>query len=127
MNNLLDTHTLLWFLYGNKHLTNRCRKEIENESKINFISIASFWEIAIKVSLGKLEMNISFQKFYELVEDNGIYLLPITLEDTFLVASLPFHQRDPFDRLINAQGINNKLQILSKDEKFNNYNISTVW
>lgn len=112
---------------GNNQLSKLCRKEIEKPKTLNFVSIVSFWEISIKVSIGKLDIHKSFDDFYALVEQNNFKLLPISPKDTFLVASLPFHHRDPFDRLIIAQAINNNLNILSRDENFKKYDASVIW
>ena len=85
------------------------------------------WEIAIKTSLGKLELNIPFAKIFEQVTNNGFQILPITFEDTLIISSLPFHHRDPFDRIIIAQSFNNKLTIISKDRFFDDYKVDLLW
>lgn len=125
--NLLDTHTLLWFVGGNKELSQTARQLIETENATNYISIASLWEIAIKVSLGKLELKTSFNQISQQLADNGFEILPVTFEDTLIIAALPFHHRDPFDRIIIAQAITNKLTIISKDEHFTSYSAKVIW
>ncbi len=127
MKNLLDTHTLIWFLNGEDALSAKARKAIEKRGAINFVSIASLWEMAIKTSLGKLEMKIQFNKVAELMNENGFQILPITFADTLILLSLPFHHKDPFDRIILSQGINNKLKILSKDPFFDRYEVDLLW
>ena len=127
MRNLLDTHALIWFLNGDEQLSNKARKAIEKTGAVNFVSIASLWEMAIKTSLGKLEMKSHFSKVAELMSENGFQLLPITFADTLLLLSLPFHHKDPFDRIIIAQSISNELTIISKDNYFNEYKIKLVW
>lgn len=127
MNNLIDTHSLIWFLNGDDNLSVKAKKAIEEEGAINFISIASLWEIAIKISLGKLELNIPYTKFSELLENNGFQILPITFNDTLILTSLAFHHRDPFDRIIISQGINNQLTIISKDPHFEAYKVALIW
>ncbi|MEO7315905.1 MAG: type II toxin-antitoxin system VapC family toxin [Ginsengibacter sp.] len=119
--NLIDTHAFLWFIDGNKELSKTARLEIEAEGAINFISIASLWEIAIKVSLGKLILNTDFNKINDKIIQNGFEILAITFEDTVEISSLPFHHRDPFDRIIIAQAITNNLTLISKDEHFSKY------
>lgn len=84
-------------------------------------------EIAVKVSLGKLELKTTYSKIYDQLIDNGFELLPITFEDTLIVSGLPFVHRDPFDRLIIAQAMNNNLTILSKDQHFSSYEVTVLW
>src|SRR5947209_8552375 len=97
---LLDTHTLIWFIGGNKELSATARRSIEGDDVINFVSIASLWEIAIKVSLHKLELKAPFSEVNNQLVENGFELLPVTFEDTLTVSTLPFHHRDPFDRIL---------------------------
>lgn len=125
--NLLDTHTLIWFINGNTTLPNKVRQVIEANDAVNFVSIASLWEISVKVSLGKLELKTTYSKIYDQLIDNGFELLPITFEDTLIVSGLPFVHRDPFDRLIIAQAMNNNLTILSKDQHFSSYEVPVLW
>ena len=127
MNNLIDTHALIWFLNGDNDLSDKARKAIENSEAINFISIASLCEIAIKISLGKLELQTPFEKISEQIDNNGFQILPITFEDTLVLTSLPFHHRDPFDRIIISQSLNNKLTIISKDRYFDAYQVALTW
>lgn len=100
--NLLDTHTLIWFIEGSKELSRTARQTIEIENADNYVSIASLWEIAIKVSLGKLELKTPFNQIDRQITQNGFEILPVTFEDTLIVSALPFHHRDPFDRIIIA-------------------------
>lgn len=127
MNYLLDTHTLIWFLNGDKDLSFNARKAIESFEALNFVSIASLWEIAIKVSLGRLELKTSFEKIEEEIIKNNFKILPITFRDTMVLSTLPFHHRDPFDRLLIAQNMNNDFTIISKDPLFESYQIKTLW
>lgn len=127
MNNLIDTHAFIWFLNGEDQLSDKAKKAIEDEGAVNFISIASLWEIAIKISLGKLELNTPFSEISEQISKNGFQILPITFEDTLILSTLPFHHRDPFDRIIISQSLNNKLTIISKDEYFNDYQVDLTW
>jgi PIN domain nuclease of toxin-antitoxin system len=127
MNYLLDTHTFIWFINGDEQLSKTVRKLIENNQLNNFVSIASLWEITIKVSLGKLKLNTPFSDVPQQIESNGFQMLPITFEDTLFLSTLPFHHRDPFDRLIIAQSITNQLTILSKDKLFVDYGVATLW
>lgn len=127
MHHLLDTHTVIWFINGDLDLSEKARKLIENNPTANFISVATLWEIAIKVSLKKLELREAFSEIKSQLDQNGFQLLPITWEDTLLIASLPFHHRDPFDRILIAQSMNNKLSIITRDEDFKKYPVSLLW
>ena len=125
---LLDTHTFLWFINGDDRLGKRAREVISNIESEVLLSIASLWEIAIKISLGKLELELSFP---ELVQRqliaNEIGLLPIDPRHLFTLTDLPFHHRDPFDRLIIAQAMSEGIPVLSGDEEFQSYPVQTVW
>ncbi|WP_031431071.1 type II toxin-antitoxin system VapC family toxin [Methylomicrobium agile] len=127
MNLLLDTHTLIWLLEGDENLSVSARKQIENPDNTNFISIATFWEIAIKLSLNKLVMKISISQLKRLVWENGLEVLPIAIEDTLLVSQLPFHHRDPFDRLLAAQAMNQNMSLVSRDRAMSLYDVKVIW
>lgn len=127
LQNLLDTHTLLWFIEGSNLLSQKAKQEIENENAFNFVSIASLWEIAIKVSLGKIELKTSFNQIDNKLAENGFEIIPVTFEDTLIISGLPFHHRDPFDRIIIAQAITNKMIIISKDDQFSLYEAKVIW
>ena len=128
MSLLLDTHSFLWFIAGSSKLSRRARLAIENPETELYLSIASLWEMAIKISLGKLHLG---EPFGELVpaqlSQNGISLLQISVEHTAGVIQLPFHHRDPFDRLIIAQAQSENLPIISTDSVFDAYDIERVW
>src|SRR5437870_9435046 len=98
--NLLDTHALIWFINGDSGLSSKAKQTIEATDAINFVSIASLWEISIKISLGKLELKVPYRQIAQQIIDNGFEILPVTFEDTLVLSTLPFHHRDPFDRLI---------------------------
>jgi PIN domain nuclease of toxin-antitoxin system len=127
MQNLLDTHTFIWFINGDNDLSTSARRSIEDNAAINFVSIASIWEMAIKISLGKLEINGKFEKINEQIEANGFQVLPITIHDAVALATLPFHHRDPFDRILIAQCMTNKLTFISKDKSLTHYPIDLLW
>lgn len=127
MGNLIDTHALIWFLNGDPQLSEKAIKTIEANANSNFVSIASIWEIAIKVSLGKLELNKPFSHLSIQIKNNGFQILGITFEDTVVLSSLPFHHRDPFDRIIISQSISNNLAIVSKDRYLEDYGTGLIW
>jgi PIN domain nuclease of toxin-antitoxin system len=127
MNYLLDTHVLIWFLDGDKSLSTKARKAIESDNAINFDSMASLWEIAIKLSLDRLSINMPFEKLSNELDKNNFQLLPITFNDTVILSTLTFHHRDPFDRLIISQSIANDFTLISKDKEFSAYKIKLLW
>jgi PIN domain nuclease of toxin-antitoxin system len=127
MKYLLDTHTILWFLNGDPKLSKTARAEIEKPLHSKLISIASVWEIAIKLSLNKLKLSISLHDLIDSFEQNGFELLPITYEHTIIVSSLEWVHRDPFDRILIAQSKSEKLTIITKDQHIKSYKIKTLW
>ncbi len=126
MRQLLDTHSFIWFVMGNPRISTKVRERIENNE--NLLSVASVWEMAIKHSTGKLNFGLPFMVFVEQqLSVNNIELLNINLDHIAVVATLPFHHRDPFDRLIIAQAIVGQLPILSADSVFDAYAIERFW
>ncbi|MDD2662093.1 type II toxin-antitoxin system VapC family toxin [Methylobacter sp. Wu8] len=125
---LLDTHTFIWFIEGHPDLSALAKNLIEDPKNERFLSIASLWEIAIKTSLGRLNLNPSIQ---QLVDDhvygNAIDLLPIAPSCLDRLANLVFYHKDPFDRLIIAQAMVEKLTIVGKDGLFAGYDVDCVW
>ena len=125
---LLDTHTVLWFINGDANLSAVARQLIEDHENERLLSIASLWEMAIKISIGKLELNISFANLLEQqITTNAIDLLHISPAHLDVLKTLSFHHRDPFDRLIIAQSIVENVPILSRDITFDLYPIERRW
>src|SRR6476660_6301989 len=123
---LLDTHTFLWFIEDNARLSTEAKNQLESDVDL-VISVGSFWEMAIKVSIGKLTLTQPFEAFIpDQLAKNVIGVLPIILEHLVLVSTLPLYHRDPFDRLLIAQAIIEQLPIVSKDDKFDSYSIQRV-
>src|ERR1700704_3050184 len=116
---LLDTHAFLWFIMGSANLSANARSLIENPANERLLSVASLWEIAIKTSLGKLTLSVPFDQLVPAqLQLNGIDLLNIKVDHLSSLVTLPFHHHDPFDRLIIAQGLVEKLPIISLDSAF---------
>ena len=125
---LLDSHAFLWFIMGSANLSVNARTLIEDTSHERFLSVASLWEIAIKTSLGKLTLSAPFDKLIPAqLELNGINLLNIHVDHLSTLATLPFHHRDPFDRLVIAQAIVEKLTVISHDGAFHPYGVTRRW
>ena len=127
MKYLLDTHALLWFLEDDLQLPDKIGKEIVNGNNKCFVSVASLWEIAIKLSIGKLSLGFPFKKFASYLSNNDIELIPIELEHLIQVSDLNLYHRDPFDRVIIAQGIVEKLTVITKDDQFKKYPVKIMW
>ena len=124
---LLDTHAFLWFLLDDARLGITAKTVIEQAETL-YLSPASHWEIAIKIALGKYVLPEPFTQFMmRELEDNNMTILPIEIFHTAQLTSLPFHHRDPFDRLIIAQALAEDLPIVSIDTKFDAYGVSRIW
>jgi hypothetical protein len=128
VNLLLDTHSLLWFLNEDPHLVPNAKALIEDSLNRKFVSMATCWEIAIKVGLKKLDLGEPVSTFLprELLV-NKFGLLHIELVHALHVENLARHHRDPFDRLLVAQSVIEKIAIVSSDEKFDSYGVVRLW
>jgi PIN domain nuclease of toxin-antitoxin system len=125
---LLDTHVFLWWLADAPELSTPARRAIADVGNTCYLSLASCWEMAIKSSLGKLRLARPVERFVsEQLAANGFHLLNIELRHTALVETLPFHHRDPFDRLLIAQALTEKLTMVSADSAFTTYGVNLVW
>lgn len=128
MRMLLDTNSFLWFIAGSDRLSTTALDIIVDQNNDLFLSIASLWEIAIKVSIGKLELLQSFDKLIpDQLNKNDIDTLHIELNHLSELIQLPFHHRDPFDRLIIAQGMIESMPVISSDPAFKMYPVELIW
>lgn len=125
---LLDTCAFLWFIGGSERLSRSARDLMEDFDNRLHLSIASLWEIAIKISIGKLELARPFAALIpEQLEEHRIKLLQIYPDHLSRLLDLPLHHRDPFDRLIIAQAICERLPIISCDQAFSAYPVKLIW
>src|SRR4051794_18230076 len=125
---LVDTHAFLWFVAGDQRLSTRARRRIEDPASDRFLSVASVWETAIKISLGKLTLSVSLDTLIdEGATDNGFALLDVRREHAVAVMHLPFHHRDPIDRLLVCQAMSDRLTIVSSDAALDAYPIQRIW
>ena len=125
---LLDTHAFIWYTTDSSRLTATGRSLIDNGENDILLSTASVWEMAIKHSIGRLTFSMPFMEFIkQQIAVNRIDILEITFDHIEVVASLPLHHRDPFDRLIIAQSMAKQIPILSVDAIFDAYAIARVW
>ncbi len=121
MQYLIDTHVFLWFVSQAKELSPTAKTLIEDGQNEIFISIASLWEISIKTALGKLIIYGNYETVIDDVNDNSIQILPINFAHTVEQNRLPFHHRDPFDRIIVSQAIVENIGFISGDVIFDGY------
>jgi len=128
---LIDTHVLIWFLEGSNMLPASRRQIIANPANNVFVSIASIWEIAIKISIGKLILASPLADVIKQIAAENIEILAISPEHTLQVSILPLHHRDPFDRIIISQAIVENIEFISADAIFDDYlkglPIKRVW
>lgn len=124
---LLDTHAFLWFIEDNPRLSSEAKALLESDAEL-LLSTASLWEIAIKTSIGKLTLAQPYEVFVpQQLELNIITILPIEAAHLSIVSALPFYHRDPFDRLLIAQAMNEQLPLVSADATFDAYAIERLW
>ena len=124
---LLDTHTIMWFLNKDAQLSETSLRAIENPANTKYVSMASLWEMAIKINLGKLEIRVSLSEFETFIKNKGIHILALAFNHIDYLQNLPYHHKDPFDRLLIAQAKVEQMAIISKDKEFHAYDIQLVW
>jgi len=123
---LLDTHTFLWFLSGDARLTKKQKEALLDPDNTLFMSIASFWEMTIKLSLGKLSCMGGMKELAKNATALGVTIEPISAETLFVLEELVQLHKDPFDRIIIATAINKGYAIVTGDDGIKQYSIPTV-
>lgn len=127
MRALLDTNCFLWFIAGNDRLSVNAQNFILDLNNELVLSPVSLWEMAIKVSIGKLELLKSFEELIPAqLQMNAVDLLPIEVRHLSMLIRLPFHHRDPFDRLIISQGIVEEIPVITGDTIFQKYEVEVI-
>jgi PIN domain nuclease of toxin-antitoxin system len=125
---LVDTHAFLWWILDDAALSRRARETIASPENECLLSAASGWEMAIKVSIGKLELDGTVERFVpHHLAVNGFRELPVELRHAAGVARLPLLHRDPFDRLLVSQALVENLAIVSADPVFRRYGVKRIW
>jgi PIN domain nuclease of toxin-antitoxin system len=125
---LLDTHTFLWFVLDDPDLSQAAKRVIEDSSNRILISPASYWEIAIKISVGKYRLNSTYEDFWRNgMLDNKFDVLHIELRHTARLLDLPLHHKDPFDRLVIAQSLAEDIPVVGRDPRFDSYGVERIW
>jgi PIN domain nuclease of toxin-antitoxin system len=124
----LDTHTFIWWNTDSKKLSPNVYALFQNRSNQLHLSLASVWEMQIKVQIGKLNLPAPLEKILEIQEEkNQIELLPITLKHVLALDHLPLHHRDPFDRMLIAQAQYEEMTVISHDVQLSQYNVQIIW
>lgn len=125
---LLDTHVLIWLLSSPNHLSHKAQHIIQNPSNRLYYSPLSFSEMAIKVSNGRLTMADNWQMIYaKLLADKDIQVIHQSWQDSMILQSLPFHHKDPFDRMLISLAMQHELAFISRDEHCAKYDLPVIW
>jgi PIN domain nuclease of toxin-antitoxin system len=125
---LIDTHTFIWFAQGSEKLSQHASELLDDSRNELLLSMASIWEMQIKVQLGKLRLDLPLSDLIESQRQiNILQILPIELSHVWALDGLPNHHKDPFDRILIAQAIALKIPLLSIDSIFDNYPIQRLW
>ena len=125
---LIDTHAFLWWVEGDRALPAKARATLADQDNECLFSLVSVWELAIKAGLGKLKLAVPVQRYVvEQVAANGFRMLDIRMAHVGRVESLPTHHRDPFDRLLIAQAMEEKLPVVTADSVFREYGVKRIW
>jgi len=125
---LLDTHSALWYSLGDSQLSATARTAIETESQARYVSPASYWELAIKIRMGRYSLKVPFVAFWhEAIQRCGFSILEIKINHASRVCDLPMVHRDPFDRMLVAQALCEGLPLVSNDLLLDGYKITRIW
>jgi PIN domain nuclease of toxin-antitoxin system len=127
MRYLLDTHVFLWLATDDPQLTEAAREIFIDNDQECFLSAASVWEMAIKSSLGKLVLATSVSHLVRGGLERGLRLLDVTASHAYLIERLPFHHRDPFDRILVAQAMHEGMSLVSRDGQLDAYAVPRLW
>jgi PIN domain nuclease of toxin-antitoxin system len=125
---LLDSHALLWAVDNPAQLSAAARATLQDPANELLISAASLWEIAIKVGLKKLLLTLPYRDWMNRAfADLALTMLPINVDYADAQIAMPWHHRDPFDRLVIAQALTDGIEIVSADSTFDSYGVRRIW
>lgn len=124
---LLDTQAFIWFVENDDQLPLNIKIEIEKTENPIIISIASLWEMTIKITLDKLHLSCGINDMINKLYRNGFEILPIQPEHLIRLSQISYIHRDPFDRIIIAQGLTEEIAIISSDKIFDDYGVNRKW
>lgn len=127
MSYLIDTQILIWLFISPQKLPPKVLKILKNIENDIFVSNVSIWEIAIKTSIGKLNLPFELKNIVQEISEMSVLILDITSEHLIKVADLPFHHKDPFDRLLISQSLVENIPLISADDNFKQYDINLIW
>lgn len=127
MNLLIDTHALIWFVAGDRRLGKGARAAMEEDRAHLYISAATVWELAIKAARKRIDLRFPVQRYLADRMDEGFALLPVEGEHAAAVEHLPFHHHDPFDRLLIAQALSERMPVVTRDRAFRKYGVDVIW
>ena len=125
---LLDSHTFIWSYDEQHKLSQKSRRELSNPANDLFLSVVSIWEIQIKIQNNKFKFQDAFADVIaEQQQINGLQILPVQLSHALYLENLPFHHKDPFDRLLISQAIVENMILVSADTSFAKYQVNLLW
>jgi PIN domain nuclease of toxin-antitoxin system len=127
LNLLLDTHAFIWFAQDNPRLSRTALEAIEGAGNTILVSAASVYEVSFKATLGKLNLALSWESLHEVISGFAFVALPITITHAEQAGKLNPEYRDPFDRLLTAQCLTERIQLVTSDPIFNRLGVSTLW
>jgi len=123
---LLDTHVVLWIAENSPKISQEARQVLRKDD-LKYVSIASAWEVAIKISKGNFDLTGGLAEFYKIIDYNALEILPVKREYLSRLTDMPFIHKDPFDRLIVAASIVEEMTIITADENIHKYSVPWVW
>ena len=127
MRYLLDTHAVIWHFDDSPELSKKAKEIIDNPKNELYISSVSLWETAIKINIGKLDLDFTLDELLAEINDNDFDILQIENEYLQKLSVLPFIHKDPFDRLIIAIALAENLTIITTDENIQKYDVKWIW
>ena len=127
MKYLLDTHTVLWTFGNKKKLSKAVVRAIDDPTNEKYVSIASVWELAIKIGKGKLVFKGGVKRFFRMIHENGFGVLPVKPKHVIIIETLPRLHGDPFDRILIASAMSEGMCLLTADENIHKYDVPWIW
>jgi len=127
MKYLLDTHVVLWAAENSPLLTDKAKTAILDRRAEKYVSIVSAWEVAIKLGTHKLRLDGGLPEFFRMIDDNGFIPLSVEREYLQIIPHLPYHHKDPFDRLLVATAMTENMTLVTVDDNIHRYNVAWIW